>query len=215
MAKSTHNQRKNPVGDDPFSLLARFEIGSTKNQLALWLITTVAIIVIAVMGMIIVKQNQQIAYLAENRTMFGFANEDGVYVSSDDRPARLVKRYARDFVHNLYNFDRTGVKANFSQAKEMLDTKVAANYESYFQDQIEKVKNQRLSQALIIRQSKLDEKPDGYVVKFRASIVKYVSRTETERYNSEITVRLAKVSPTESRPEGLAVMRITEDKIQS
>lgn len=192
---------------DPFHLvLGRPEQSEIKWRWGAIIMTAFSVLIIAFLLNTISQKDALIQELSEKRMMIGFPNEDGVIVSTDSRPRSLVKRFARDYVFNLYNYDWKTVNENLQQAARMMDAKAAAQREKTFRDLVQDVRDNRLSQSIRIRQERLKHTGESYVYEARIQLEQYVSQSPSDTLQRTVRVRLGQVPPTASRKEGLKVL---------
>ena len=196
------------------SPLVGYERSNTRLFLGLVAMVIILILTVVAMGTALLSMNAQNTKLANNRIMYAFPDEDGVLVSSRRRPPAAVKRYARDFVSNRFNYDADTVEANFKRAANMVVPGKAVGVARQLRDLAERIQNLQLSQkTTILQESGLEESDTGYLYRMRGRVERYVATSYDTTYRVEIAVRLEKVTPTEARPAGLWVTGITETKL--
>ncbi|MEQ9223834.1 MAG: hypothetical protein RJQ08_11495 [Salinisphaeraceae bacterium] len=196
------------------SVLARFETSNTKLWVGLGAVIAALLVVIAFMGWYIAQVEDQKTLLANNRIMYAFPNDDGILVSSRRRPEAMVKRFGRDFLANRYTWDEDTVSRNFEAAARMVMPSRAVALARDLQVLSDRIQRNNISQKItLLEESDLVEIDGGYTYKVRGRIERYVASTFDTAYRTQIEVRLEKVVPTESRPSGLWVAGIKEERL--
>lgn len=199
---------------DSESPLVGYERSNTRLWLGLIGVSGLLLLVVIGLGIALMHLNAQNTQLANNRIMYAFPDEDGVLVSSRRRPPAAVKRYARDFVANRFNYDPDTVESNFKRGANMVVPGKAVGVARQLRGLADQVRKLELSQkTTILKESDLEESDRGYLYRMRGRVERYVATTFDTTYRIEIAVRLEKVTPTEARPAGLWVTGVTETKL--
>lgn len=196
------------------SPLVGYERANTRLWLGLIGVSGLLLVTVIGLGIALMHMNAQNTELANNRIMYAFPDEDGVLVSSRRRPPAAVKRYARDFVANRFNYDPDTVEPNFKRAANMVVPGKAVSVARQLRSLAVRVDDLELSQkTTILKESGLEESDIGYLYRMRGRVERYVATSYDKTYRVEIAVRMEKVTPTEARPAGLWVTGVTETKL--
>lgn len=183
------------------TLLARREIG--------WVVTTFALVAVILLLFIqnfrLTGQNTD---LANNRVMYGVPDERGTFVSVRKRPERVVRSFGEQYVLNLYNWQNEATaRINFQAALAQMDARFVGETARALDDKAAQIGADLSSQTFIpTERGTVRETERGYVYAVRGSVVSYVGRTRESQYDLTVTVRMAKVAPSESNPFGLVVV---------
>ena len=153
--------------------------------------------------------------LQRSRIMFGFPNEQGVFISSEKRPEYMVVRFAREYVNNLYNYDDVAVDENFKQVAKMMDPAIALSEAQVLSKIAQDVHSTKVSQSFArYRERPLQEDAEFYTYIVEGKVRGQLGSTPTRADEVQITVKLRKVTPTTSRAEGLVVTSMREERLQ-
>jgi hypothetical protein len=197
--------------EDPFhTILARYEISNTRILFVSVAVNIVLLIAVAGLIYHLNNQNNLISYLSANRIMYGFATKDGTFASVDARPESMVVRYAKEALYNSYNYDRQTIATNFNAVIAMYAHQVRADTEQKMEKLIAAIQRDDLSQNTSVLRYQIKEHPDRYEIDFDAIARQYILDAPIGKTDLLIRVILAKVPPTESRREGLAILSISD-----
>lgn len=185
----------------------------------LWVALIVFALVAGLIGSAVVMHirslHQEISTLERSRVMFGFPNEQGVFVSSNKRPEYMVVRFAREYVNNLYNTDEFSVEENFRQVAKMMDPSIALGEGAQLARIAQEVRSSKASQSFArYKEMPLIEDDESYTYICEGRISGHLGSTITRNNIVKITVRLKKVTPTTARAEGLVVARMDEQVLK-
>jgi hypothetical protein len=194
--------------DDPYEVvLSKYAISNSRTIIVSLLVIVALVCVIVGLGLLINRQMQLNEYLSANRIMFGFQGEDGTFISTNERPEWMIYRYAKEFAADTHTYDSDSIETNFNNAISMYDYRVRDKNWPKMQTLIESVNGSGISQSFFVKSRKLEETNNIYTVTFRGKIVQYVGNTPTGSGEYEVSVALAKITPTTSRKEGLSVLK--------
>lgn len=199
-------QKKLGTRGEGWTLWASQEMEIGRQRRDKWVIVGAAVFIGLITNRYIAHLNDRIDYLTTNRQMFCENTGAGLYRSTDKRPKDMVMRFSREYMNNLKQFDTQTVRVNFDRALMMMSPEVAAAARSGLDQQIESIKKQSLSQWFTVKAEDVKEVKDGYVYTATARVGGHTGTTPIPPGLTEVTVRMRKVAPTESRPEGLVVV---------
>jgi hypothetical protein len=189
------------------SILWRGEERNGKLIGALLIVTVCMSIVIAAGTAVIIDQQNAIARLSNERIMFGFPDEDGIFVSSNTVPESFIIRYAKDFASNLYNYDFRSAKLNMTEARQMMTLEKAEEWTPDFQRKVTQAVEQRIGETLFYtKPPTIKTRSDGYDVSLPARLTRYQGGEVWFDKDVVVEVALKVVEPTKFRKEGLAVL---------
>lgn len=205
------SKNKNPSVSDPLhTIFSRYEM--TNARLVATSLVVNVILLLALIAVIVnsVNQQQLIGYLSANRIMYGFATEDGSFTSVERRPEVMIVRYAKEALYNSYNYDRDAIASNYNVVLAMYAHQVRQSARERMESRIRQIRQDDLSQTINIMGYKVTEHADRYEVEFDSVARQFILDSPIGRTDLMITVTVAKVAPTETRREGLAILAISD-----
>lgn len=210
MSAARDGKRINPI--DPVYSWMRHDLVLSRYQI---LTIAIAIIALVAVGSLLysnIQKDKVIADLSKNKTMIGFPNKDGVFVSTSTTPDYVVLRFARLFVDNFFNYTPDGAAQNLDEARHMMDPSLAITYAQFFDDTLALVNKDHLTQLYQVQRYQMPEPTaDGYVVHFQGVLHQLAGQEEiTAPKTVPITVWLKRVPFTRTTPEGLMVIAVSD-----
>lgn len=197
--------------DELWAWWHKFEMGHQRLWVAA---TTLALVLVLIIIGLLYSNSQKdlaIEHLSRHRTMIGFPDASGVFVSQEQIPDHLVVRFGRLFVNNFFNYTPNAVVENLEEARRMMDPRLAIDYHRFFQDTISIVSKDTISQIYDIKAYQLEKTNDGFVVRFQGILTQLAGQTLlADPKTVMITVKLTRVPFTKATPEGLVVTGVSD-----
>lgn len=197
--------------DEYWSWWHKFEMGQQRLLLGAGVLTVVLVLVITGLIYSISEKDKAIEHLSRHRTMIGFPDASGVFVSQEQIPDHLVVRFARLFVNNFFNYTPNAVVENLDESRRMMDPKLAIDYHRFFNETIQIVSKDSISQIYDIKAYQLEKTRDGFVVRFHGILTQLAGQTLLANPKTVmVTVKLTRVPFTKATPEGLVVSGVSD-----
>lgn len=202
--------------DIPFrNIIGRFEIIDFQTK-----IFFVLVVISLVVGMgILFKENQALreanANLRETNIMYGYPNQDGVFVSSKSTPEGHIRAFVESFTNNFFNYDHNTISPNISLAKSMMCPGYRLAADPSLEQNEKSVKNNRIEQvtAADIKPGKVrierDKAGRGYEVTFNAKSSRSTLNKIYLREAGTVSLVLVRVKPSATYEWGLQVCGIS------
>lgn len=152
-----------------FNILGTSEI---RNSRLIVVVMFVSLALVSVIGFL-VKQNGELQQanvkLNDERTMYGFPNSEGVFVSSREIPRRHIEGFVSWYLANYYNFTPESSEANANEALRIMSPKLRVKQEQGLRTLARQAAEQNITQAFASETPyTIEFKPGvGYIVSFK------------------------------------------------